>query len=146
MSINSKIGICIVTFNRNHGLDKLLSTLPQNDELEIVIVNDGEANVENVSSAYPRLNIHIINHEVNLGVGVSKNDGMDYLLKQGKEHIFIFEDDIHVKDTSVFERYIETSQQTGIKHFNYALHGHANINYDGSPKPRKIIKGVYELL
>lgn len=77
---------------------------------------------------------------------------MQYLLDQGCEHIFLMEDDILIKDEKVFEKYINHSLISGIKHLNFALHGPANKkgstgfktledrkDVDGEPNPRMII-------
>ena len=65
------------------------------------------------------------------------------------------EDDVLIKDENVFDKYIKTSINTGIKHLNYALQGPANrknyqsfnsleerakMEVDNDPNPREIVK------
>jgi GT2 family glycosyltransferase len=77
----------------------------------------------------------------NIGVAKSKNNTLKYLLDKGCDHIFLIEDDIYIKDPSVFEKYIETSKKTGIQHFNFSQHGMMNKAWPEAklPNPRIII-------
>jgi GT2 family glycosyltransferase len=130
-----KIGCGIVTFNRPEGLAKLYASLPH-DLLDcLVIVNDG--NWYNEFDSYQQCTI--LDNGVNLGVGKSKNKALAFMLEAGCEHIFLIEDDIFVRDPSVFERYILASQLTGIQHFNYSQHGLMNRTPEGNPLSRCVI-------
>jgi len=133
--MNSKIGIGIITCNRPEYFSKLLDSLP--DIENIVVVNDGKPYENQVYSSKIKT---IIQHQKNRGVGKSKNDALKYLLANKCKHIFLFEDDIALKNTSLLEKYIKAGEVSGILHFNYAYHGKLNRNDDGSPKIRKIIK------
>ena len=148
MKINNNIGIAIATCGSVDRLGDLLGsfTLKTLSKVEIVVVNDGTK--ESIEWIYDQLkvlgdqvNIDVIQHDINKGVGVTKNDGLRHLLKnENIEHFFVIEDDIRIKDQFVFDQYIEVSKETGIKHFNYALHGLANIKYPSKdPNPRKVI-------
>jgi len=144
------IGVGMVTYNAPDRIKQSAFTIPQWVK-NFVIVNDG---TPYDPSVYP-LNAHIIQHETNKSVGVAKNSAIKYLLEQGCEHIFIIEDDILLQTEDVFDIYIKTSLETGIKHLNYALQGPANKkgskgfnNLDEralqndlkEPNPRQIIK------
>ena len=129
--MSEKIGVGIVTYQRQEFFRNLFVSIPACDEL--VVVNDGASYP---AEAYSGRKAEIIQHKKNKGVGKSKNDAMRYLLEKGCKHIFILEDDILIKDPSVFEKYISISKKTGIQHFNYAYHGPLNKNKDGSPKTR----------
>jgi hypothetical protein len=50
------------------------------------------------------------------------------------------EDDIEIKNTDVFKLYINASKKTGIKHFNFGLHGNHNLDSYNKPYVRKTIK------
>jgi len=131
--VSGKTGVGIVTYQREEFFKKLFNSIPQCDEL--VVVNDGKPYPPEV---YSGREAKIIQHKKNKGVGKSKNDAMRYLLEKGCKHIFILEDDILIKDSSVFEKYISVSKKTGIQHFNYAYHGPLNKNDDGTPKTRGV--------
>lgn len=99
-----------------------------------IIINDGKKG----GCMIPRWSA--IQNETNLGVGKSKNKALEFLLKKGCEHIFLIEDDIFVKDRSVFHKYIEASKKTGIQHFNYSQHGMMNKSWPGgAPNPRTVL-------
>jgi len=118
----AKIGVGIITCNRNEFLKGLLATLPIDVINELVIVNDGKAkNQIDVPGTW-------LQNEVNLGVGKSKNKAIKHLYNAGCDYIFIIEDDMLIKDKSVFDRYIKACEISGIQHFNYG---------PGSPFNRK---------
>ena len=139
--MQNKIGIGIITCNRSHFFKKLIESVP--DVNEIVVVNDGEPYDDNI---YPSKINEIIQHKKNKGISKTKNDALRYLVNNGCEHIFLFEDDIAISDQSVIEKYINASKVSGILHFNYAYHGVSeNRTPDGKPNPRKIIDYDHEV-
>ncbi len=131
--MTEKIGIGIVTYERQAFFTKLLNSLPGGPVL--VVVNDGKPYPDSV---FDQIKPVLIQHKRNKGVGRSKNDAMRFLLDQGCKHIFILEDDILIKDVSVFDDYIAAARKTGLKHFNYAWHGPLNKDGEGNPRPRAI--------
>lgn len=131
---NEKIGVGIVTYNRRPGLLKLISSLPRDLIDSLIVVNDGER--------YPELDdldCHVHHNTFNEGVGCSKNTALKYLRGQGVDHYFLIEDDIFVKDSTVFEKYIELSFKTGIQHFNFSQHGPNNTTAEGEPEPHYVV-------
>lgn len=79
--------------------------------------------------------ISIQNQSTKQTVGKNKNDALKTL--SHLEHIFLIEDDIYIKDSRVFEKYIEASKETGIQHFNFSQHGMMNKSWPGgTPNPR----------
>jgi len=133
-----KIGIGIVTCNRHKFFLKCFRSIP-NDYL-LAVVNDG-ADFEDINKLQEEKPFTYFHNNVNLGVGKSKNILFRYLLDSDCDHIFIIEDDIIVKDPSVFKKYIELRNITGIQHFNFGYHGPANRNNisKGPPTPRYVI-------
>lgn len=127
---NQKTGVGIITYNRPAGLLKLVESLP--DELidSLIIVNDGDSYPEIEALPY-----FVHQNAENLGVGVSKNIALRWLQQQQVEHFFLIEDDIFIRDPSVFERYINLSAQTGIQHFNFSQHGPFNLDEQGQSAP-----------
>jgi len=151
------IGVGMVTYKAEDRIKQSAATIPGWVK-HFVIVNDG---TPYEPSSYPE-HAHVIQHDVNKSVGQAKNTATDYLMDQGCDHIFIIEDDILIQDEEVFDKYIKTSLNTGVKHLNYALQGPANkkgskgfenleerAKHDDltDPNPRRITKypGGYEI-
>jgi len=142
----SKIGIGIVTCNRNDFLLDCIASVDLSKVDEAVIVNDGMLDVQHEQ-------FHIINNSKNIGVGKSKNKILKYLYERGCEYIFVIEDDTIIKDNNVFVEYIKASNITGIQHFNYGpgtpfnrrqsqnfdIHNRHELNQESEPNPIKII-------
>lgn len=133
-----KIGIGIVTCNRPSFFLKCFRSIP--DNYLLAVVNDG-ADFADIDKLQKEKNFTYFHNNVNLGVGKSKNILFRYLLDSDCDHIFIIEDDIIVKDETVFEKYIQASKKSGIQHFLFGYHGPANRNNisKGAPYPRYII-------
>lgn len=125
-----KIGIAIITCNRIDTFKKCLASMPKSDIL--IVVNDG--------SPYPpetyqdRKIDAIIQHPRNLNVAVAKNAAIRKLIQLGCTHLFLCEDDIEVVNPNICNAYIAAAAKSGIWHLNFALHGDANKNADGTPK------------
>jgi GT2 family glycosyltransferase len=148
-----KIGVGIVTCDRIDYLDKCLKSLPEINS-PVVIINDGKTDISGKIKQYKN-NSFLIQHETNKGVGISKNDALQYLLDQGAKHLFMLEDDIILLREDVFDKYIEAAKVSGIKHFNYGpgspfnrkqnsnifwdLHNRHLCDQHSEPNPKKII-------
>ena len=132
----SKIGVGIITCNRLDFYKKCADSILDISSIDHrVVVNDGDP--------FPTLNNKYLLDKCiytknNIGVGKSKNKAMRYLLDQQCDHIFLVEDDVYIDDPSTFNRYINASEITGIKHLNFCLHGNDN-KIDGKPAPKIII-------
>jgi len=133
-----KIGVGIVTCNRPSFFLKCFRSIPNVDSL--VIVNDG-SDFEDIDKLKDEKIFTYIHNKENLGVGKSKNKLLKFLLDEECDHIFIIEDDIIIKDTTVFEKYINASKISGIEHFCFGYHGPANRGgiSKGKPTPKFIV-------
>ena len=120
-----KIGLGTITHNRPDYLRSIIASIePCLDTIdEFVVINDGE---EVKDIVLPRG--ELIKNEINLGVAKSKNKAMKYLFDKGCDYIFIVEDDMIIKDKTIFQKYVEAHKVSGIHHFNYG---------PGSPFNRK---------
>lgn len=151
----SKIGVGIITCNRPEYLRNLLNTLPYDKIDTLVIVNDGKP--------IDMFDLHkgvMLDNPTNLGVGKSKNKAMKHLYDASCDYIFIIEDDMLIKDATVFDKYVEAYKASGIHHFNYGpgspfnrkqtiqnfdLHNRHLLDQHSDPNPKLIIeysKGV----
>mgnify|MGYP003110850055 CR=1 FL=1 len=163
--LKDTVGLAIITCNREEFLKKVLASIPRHKINYLCIINDGDSpDFEDKSDHGPRRFVYSKNGLCGnyfytgggRGVGFAKNWAFKELLKKGHsqelanwpgdkcgiDHLFIMEDDIIIKDENVFEKYIETSKQTGLKHLMYGYHGPANkagCKSKGAPQPRKII-------
>ncbi len=141
MSKTGKIGVGIITYNRESFFRKTVSSVIGADS--IVIVNDG---MPYISDAYPTC-VEIIQHRRNKGIAHSKNDALRYLLNENCEHIFICEDDVYLANPEIINSYIRASKETGILHFNYGFHSPINRDENGVPVTRKSIPfGKFDLI
>lgn len=135
MVAQNKIGIGLITCDRPDFYKKSVTSLldaAQKTELDYIIINDGKEKLP----YYPVIFKETKGKE---GVAKAKNIALEYLLDQKCEHIFLMEDDIEILNHEIFEKYINASKSTGIKHFNYALHGNHNLNFLNQPNIRKSI-------
>jgi hypothetical protein len=129
---NNKIGCGIITCDRPEFFEKSLKSLIGLDCVKIV-VDDGKEKIKN-------LNVPVLQTNTpKAGVAKAKNIALKYLMGEGCDHIFLMEDDIEIIDSNVFDAYIKTSISTGIKHFNFALHGNHNLDQTKKPVIRKTI-------
>jgi glycosyltransferase involved in cell wall biosynthesis len=130
----AKIGVGVITYNRPDFFKKCFDSIPQNKIDVMVVVNDGSKLPFNIGDT------QIIQHETNKNVGESKNDAMRYLLDQNCDYIFTLEDDIIIKKDNIFQKYIDTSKETGIQHFNFGYSQRENLDNNLKPVWRKIIE------
>ena len=130
----SKIGLGIITCNREDFYKECYSSVPKDIVDELVTINDGEK----LRGSYNESKV--INHSQNKGVGISKNEAIQYLLDKDCEHIFLIEDDIIIKNKNVFNEYISAAHTTGLRHFMFGYHGPANKTPVGKNNPRVIVE------
>ena len=125
MSNKEKIGVGIVTYNRLNYLKGLIDSLVPCKEYiaELVVVNDG-GQTPDWSLPFGTW----VDNKKNSGVAKSKNNALKHLLKKDCDYFFLIEDDMIIKDPTVFQQYIEAYKASGIQHFNYG---------PGSPFNRK---------
>ena len=79
----------------------------------------------------------VILNNTTLGVGKSKNLGLKTLIEEQQcTHVFLIEDDIIIKNDSVFDTYINAANIHGIHHLCYELaeDNHKNLKYSNTIK------------
>ena len=107
-----KIGVGIVTYNSENYFKALYKSLPLNSIDELVVINGGDQYKKNYEC-------HWVQHNTNCYPAVCRNDAVNFLLNRNCEHIFLIEDDMIIKDSNIFDRYIQASKVTGLKYFSY---------------------------
>ena len=127
--MNHAIGI--VTCNRPEFCQTLIDSLPS---LENVFVeNTGDV-------PYINKDVKIHQFQTKTPVVFGKNALFRRILAEtDAKYIFILEDDIVLRDPLVFEKYIETSQKTGIQHMNFGFSQRENLDEEGRPLYKKIV-------
>jgi glycosyltransferase involved in cell wall biosynthesis len=123
-----KTGVGIITCDRPDYLKKLIKSFNDVSVTDLVIINDGEKQLN-----AGKLKVHN-NTPSKQGVGKAKNQALKYL--KNNDYIFLLEDDIIIKDKTVFTKYIEASKISGIQHFNFAFHGVDNYLPNNQPAVR----------
>ena len=134
--MKDKIGCGLISADRPEFYKKSVTSLldaVQDLGIECVVINDGKEKLP----FYPPNFIETTGKE---GVAVAKNKALRFLLDAGCDHCFLMEDDLQIIDNSIFRKYMDASKATGIRHFNYGLHGSGNLNPDGTPNIRKTVK------
>lgn len=112
--MKNKIGVGIVTYNREEMFKKCVASIPDVDT--IVVVNDG---TPYAPSVYPSKVKEVIQHSSNKCVGVSKNEALRYMMQDDCDHLFLIEDDTEILQPNAIEKYIKTAEGSGIWHLNY---------------------------
>lgn len=113
--MRERTGLVITTFNSESYFQDLYNTIPFDKLDNVVVVNGGKP----YQNDYSNEKLHWIQHEDVKYPSVARNDGLKYLIDQNIDHFFICEDDMLIKDPSIFEQYINASKKTGIEYFIY---------------------------
>lgn len=116
MNGREKVGVGIITYNRQEYFKQCISKMPWSEIDECIVVKDGGG--EDYSIKEPT-NFYYHTFEDNGGVSRSKNKAINYLLEKKCKHLFIIEDDMLIKDSNVFKRYIKAAYRTGIYHMMF---------------------------
>jgi glycosyltransferase involved in cell wall biosynthesis len=149
-NIKEKIGVGIITCNRPAYLGGLLSSIiPCSLDIdELVVINDGSA-IDSIP-----LEGELINNDTNIGVAKSKNKAIKSLHSKHCDYIFIIEDDMIIKDKTIFKQYVTAHKASGIHHFNYGpgspfnrkqtirnfdIHNRHELDQNSEPNPRLIV-------
>lgn len=112
MQTNSKIGIGITTFNSENYFQDLYNSIKDAKIDEIVVVNGGNPYKETYDCDW-------IQHRNIRYPSACRNDAISLLLNRGCEHIFVIEDDMIIKDVSIFEKYIEAAKKSNLDYLCY---------------------------
>jgi hypothetical protein len=126
-----KYAIGIVTCDRPEFCKNLLDSLPQLDN--VFVENTG-------NNLFVHKDVEIHKFQTKTPVVFGKNALFRRILAEtDAEYIFILEDDIVISDKTVFDKYIETSEKTGIQHMNFGFSQKENLDENGNPLYKKIV-------
>ena len=109
-----KIGLAITTFNSESYFDDLYKTIPFDKLDEIVVVNGGQPYNKKYEG------VTWIQHDQVKYPSVARNDGLKFLLEKNIQHFFICEDDMLIKNSDIFNLYIDAYKHTGIPYYIYS--------------------------
>lgn len=86
----SKCFVLVPCYNENEVLSKVVEELRTYD-VEVVVIDDGSS--IDTFSFVQDLNVHFLEHGINLGQGAALQTGMSYALRQGANYIIHFDAD-----------------------------------------------------
>jgi len=135
-----KIGLAIIACDRIEYTKKCVESVITNrgNVDELILVNDGIKIPDGTLSS----DIEIMNNRPPYQtVGVAKNNAMRVLMNRKCDHIFLLENDMVIKSPTIWQKYIDTANASGIMHLNFGYHGPANRTSDyKSAKARYIVE------
>ncbi len=89
-----KISIIMPAYNSERFIKKALSSIPYDDDIEVIVINDGST--DNTRSIAEEFDTIIIDHKENMGIGYSRHEALD--ITRGEYIMFFDSDDEIVKD------------------------------------------------
>ena len=80
--LSMKVSIIIPAYNQEHLILRALDSIPQRDDIEIIVVDDASTDrtVPNVTAwakNHPNMKLRLFRNEVNRGVGYARNIALD---------------------------------------------------------------------
>ena len=125
------IGLCLCTYNRLSYLKQCIKALNKNKwgGVTTKVVIDDCSTEKGYPEYLHKLRKHgiiVCEKHINKGIGDSKNFGLQSLLSDDCDHLFLMEDDILMKHPNTCQMYIDYAKGKGIHHMNFALHGDMN--------------------
>lgn len=143
---NERIGVGVVTCGREGLFLKLRNSLLRCKDVDSFCSFEDTLTDKELESPFYTNNVwddvegYGMGSFQNVGVAKAKNYCLELLMNSGCDHIFLIEDDMYIRNPSVFAKYIEASKASGIQHFNFSQHGRMNkVNGFGDPNPRMIV-------
>lgn len=114
-----KISVIIPVYNQEVLVLKALDSIPRNDDIEIIVINDCSTdNTLNVLYEYQKnRDIIVLNNEINRGVGYTVNRGYD--IAQGEYIVLLGSDDYFI--TEEFNKIYPYLNGTDLVYFNLRI-------------------------
>lgn len=127
-----KIGLAVVAYARPDYLEQCLTSLDNtgwggaSERVVCIDFKDVDMSMKLIAICDEH-EVQYLALMKNGGVAKNKNQGIQYLLNAGCEHIFLMEDDILMKDPNTCIKYVKYAAMHKLEHLNFAHHGPANI-------------------
>ena len=126
--MDEKIGLAIFTYSRPEYLKQVLGSVRgvEVDYLKVFVDFYSEEVQKELAHICEVYDIDYFISSSNEGIGAMKNLAFHEMQRYRMDHLFLMEDDILIKDPSVFKKYIAYAKSKGVEHLNFAHHGQAN--------------------
>lgn len=100
--------VVIPHYNSSSTLKRMLDSIPQRDDIQIIVVDDCSCQEEQDSlKSLTRDNMEIYYLEENRGAGAARNVGLEHI--KGRWSIFVDSDDVFASDAfTIFDKYYDT--------------------------------------
>lgn len=127
-----KIGVGITTYNHEEYFEALYDSLPIKEIDTLVVVNGGEK----YKGSY---DCNWIQHNTNCKPSMCRNDCLRFMQERDMDYYFIIEDDMIIKDSTIFERYVEACEISRLGYLCFVSTSWESGS-PGSRTPKAIIK------
>ena len=126
---NYKVSVVIPAYNAESTIENAINSIPQRDDVEIIVVNDGSTDntahlVRNTERAV------LVNHEENYGVASAVNTGIDNT--QGEYIVLLGSDDDFYPEE--FNRAMEELDGTDLVYFDLRINDGTIVHLEPSTK------------
>lgn len=89
-----KVSIIMPAYNSERFIRASLSSIPQRDDVEVIVVNDGSS--DNTAEIAKEFNVVLIDRKENMGIGYSRKEALS--IAQGNYIMFFDSDDTIVQE------------------------------------------------
>ncbi len=127
-----KIGLSIITHNRPDFFKQAINSVP--DGIDLYVVNTGDDLTGYTQEVYKKAK-KVHEYKKKFWVGIGKNQALRMMLQDDCDYLFLMEDDVVIKNSTIFETYIKTAKKSGLWTLNYGGHG----NYNRNPQTGDIV-------
>ena len=129
-----KVSIIMPAYNSEKFIKESLSSIPQRDDIEIIVVNDGST--DKTAEIAQQFNIKLINRQENMGIGHSRKEAL--AAAQGEYIMFLDSDDTIVLEN--FNKALEMLDGSDIIY--YDLKQNDGVILHLSPETKGIYPGA----
>lgn len=129
-----KVSIIMPTYNSEKFIKEALASIPNRDDIEIIVVNDGST--DKTIEIAKEFNVKLIDRKENMGIGYSRKEGLSYA--QGEYIMFFDSDDSIVEEN--FNKAID--MLTGEDIIYYDLKQNDGVILHLTPKTKGIYPGA----
>ena len=128
-----KLGVGLSTYNRPEYFKQSIESGIKHilDIVDVFYVyNDGsdkkfEKEYQRIYKELPK-KIVVIDNKENHGVGYAKNRLLEKMMADNCDYMWLWEDDIIIKDEKAVTGYIDSAKNSGFSHLCFAYHGPMN--------------------